>query len=315
MTLASGPAAGSIADVAELGFVAAGLNEPELVARLAPDLIISEEGEWAGPVLAAIAGVRGVVHGWGAPLWSDSELNAIDAAALPLWREHGVRPRTPAGLFDCLYVDPCPPPLQDPRAERLPRQTVRFEPFDSGEPLPRSFGAPPTRPLVYATLGTVPIFNAAPVLLAAIIEGVADVDVDVILAVGRNNDPHDLGPLPHNVHAERHLSQVHALSGSSVAITHGGAGSTLAALSFGLPLLLLPRGAPSQQRLAARCRELGAALVLDGAEATPAAIRSSLQRLLSDRRYTASAQHVRESMAGQPEAQALVPQLAAIAAA
>lgn len=349
VTLASGTAAASIAEAAGIGFLAAGLDETDMIAaaasalpdqpaekrgiamfatiaapallhdllphldRLAPDLIISEEGEWAGPVLAAILGVRAVVHGWGAPLWSTDELETIEAATGPLWRNHGVRPQTPAGLFDHVYLDACPPLLQDPRTERLPRQTIRFEPFDSGQPLPRSLQGPRARPLVYATLGTVPTFNSAPTILAAIADAIADLDVDAILTIGHNNDVHDLQPLPQNVHAQPHLSQVEALALSSVAITHGGAGSTLAALSFGVPLLLLPRGAPSQQRLADRCRQLGASIVLDREETTPAAIRNGLRRLLDDDHHQANAHQIRASMLAQPEATALVQRLETIA--
>lgn len=348
--LASGRGAATAAKAAGLAFVGAGLDEHELAAqaaarlgdltpsvrgiamfatiaapallrdllpqldRLAPDLVIHEEGEWGGPVLAAKADVPAVAHGWGAPLWSDDELDAISAATAPLWSEHGVTPGSPAGLFDHLYVDACPPLLQTPRATQIMhRRTIRFEPFDSRDDAPPWLDPPRARPLVYATLGTVPTFNTAPELLAALVQALAGVAVDAVLTIGTNNDPNDLEPLPANVRVERHLSQIQVLRRSSLAITHGGAGSTLAALSFGLPLLILPRGAPSQQRLALRCAELGAALVLHPHETTSQAILDTIGRLLEDDSYRAGAHRIRESIRSQPHVDSLLPHLEALA--
>ncbi|MDX6370907.1 MAG: hypothetical protein QOG93_2409 [Gaiellaceae bacterium] len=351
VTVASGPRAVAGAKPAGLQLVEAGLDEHEMATqaaerlqhlppstrgiamfatiaapallgdllsqldRLSPDLVINEEGEWGGPVLAAVAGVPAVTQGWGAPLWSEDELEAIDSATAPLWREHDVTATSPAGLFDHLYIDPCPPLLQSPRATQViqHRRTTRFEPFDSGDAAPPWLETRDPRPLVYATLGTVPTFNTAPQLLEALMQGLGELDVDAVVTVGSNNDPDDLQPRPENVRVERHLSQVQVLSRSSLAITHGGAGSTLAALTFGLPLLLLPRGAPSQQRLAARCAELGAALVLDPNHTTPAAIRDATERLLDNPNYRASAHRIRESIGSEPQAPSLVPHLEALA--
>ena len=58
-------------------------------------------------------------------------------ATAPLWRQHGVEPTSPGALFDHLYLDTCPPILQARHAERVARrQTLRFQPFDSGHRLP-----------------------------------------------------------------------------------------------------------------------------------------------------------------------------------
>jgi UDP:flavonoid glycosyltransferase YjiC (YdhE family) len=348
--LASGNGAAMPAKSAGLVFVRAGLDEPEMMAQaatqlrdvaaqsrgiemfasiaapamlrdllpevedLAPDLLINEEGEWGGPLLASIVGIPAVAHGWGAPLWSQAELAAISTATAPLWAEHGITPASPAGLFDGLYIDACPPLLQTAGAKRIARRRpIRFEAFDSGEALPPWLDAPRRHPLVYATLGTVPTFNFAPALFAALAGALGELPVDAVLAIGRNNDPDDLQPLPTNVRAVSHLSQVQVLSRSAVAITHGGAGSTLAALSFGIPLLILPRGAPSQRRLASRCAELGAAVVLQQAEAHPGAIREAVQALIEDEAFRVSAQHIRDSIHDQPTVQTLVPHLEILA--
>jgi UDP:flavonoid glycosyltransferase YjiC (YdhE family) len=344
----------AVAAVAETGlvFVEAGRREPEIVAeaiarmpdatpaergiamfatiaapalvddllpqldRLAPDVVIHEEGEWGGPVVAAMAGVPSAAHGWGSPLWTEHELRTIDVATAPLWRHHGVEPASPGGLFDHLYLDACPPVLQAQNAERVARrQTLRFRPFDSGHELPSWFDALDGRPLVYVTLGTVPAFNTAPETLAAVKEALAAEAVDVVITVGKNNDPRELGPLPSNVRAERYLPQAKVLARCTVAITHGGAGSTIAALSLGLPVLVLPRGAPSQHRLAARCAETGVGLALDPDDVTASTVHDAVQALLANTAFRVSAERVRASIDAQPDETTIVPRLETLARA
>jgi UDP:flavonoid glycosyltransferase YjiC (YdhE family) len=282
--------------------------------RLAPALVVHEEGEWGGPVVAAVAGVPSVAHGWGVPLWTQEELRTIDAETRPLWNLHSVAPRSPGGLFDHLYLDLCPPVLQALHAERLGhRQTLRFVPFDTGDRLPLWFDGLDARPLVYITLGTVPTFNTAPDLLAELVQALAAEPLDVVITVGKNHDPHDLGPLPPNVHAERFLPQGQVLARCSLAITHGGAGSTMAALAFGLPVLVLPRGAPSQRRLAACCVETGVGLALDPSEISAETVRHAVRTLIDDPAFRAGAARVRASIEAQPDVSTIVPQLETLA--
>jgi UDP:flavonoid glycosyltransferase YjiC (YdhE family) len=282
--------------------------------HLAPDLVVHEEGEWGGPLLAAIAGVPSVAHGWGSPLWTEADLRAIDAATAPLWAHHRVEPASPGALFDHLYLDACPPALQAENAELVERrQTVRFQPFDSDDELPPWFDGLGRRPLVYVTLGTVPVFNRAPETLTAVSEALAAEAVDVIITVGKNNDPRELGQLPANVRAERYLPQAKVLARCTLAITHGGAGSTIAALALGLPVLVLPRGAPSQQRLAARCVATGAGLALDPSDVSASTVHDAVHALLADGAFRASAERVRASIDAQPEVTRIVARLEALA--
>lgn len=293
--------------------VAAPAMLPDLqghVGRWSPDLIVHEEGEWAGPLAAALAGVASAAHAWGSPLWSEEELRRIDRAITPLWESHGLAPGSPAALFDHLYLDPCPPPLQAAHAAAIEtREPVRFEAFDGSGPLPSWFDRLGGRPAIYVTLGTVPTYNRAPELLSTVITALGGEDVDVIVTVGPNNDPRAFDPLPANVRVERYLPQARVLSACSLAITHGGAGSTLAALSKALPVLLLPRGAPSQLRMAKSCVEAGVGRVLPAEEISAERIAADVRALLEVPSYRRNAVRVRDAFLGVPSAADAVARL------
>ena len=88
-----------------------------------------------------------------------------------------------------------------------------------------------------------------------VIEAVRDEDIALIVTVGRHNDPASLGPQPDNVLVHHYIPQGVLLPRCDAVITHGGSGTTLGALAFGVPLLLLPQGADqySQRRAHRRC--------------------------------------------------------------
>jgi UDP:flavonoid glycosyltransferase YjiC (YdhE family) len=127
---------------------------------------------------------------------------------------------------------------------------------------------------VYFTLGTI-FNNECGDLFSRVLEGIGSLPVEVIVSVGPSFDPAELGPQPPNVRVERHVDQADVLPRCGAVISHGGSGSVLAALAYGLPSLLLPMGA-DQPWNADRCEALGVARVLDVIEATPADIRAAV---------------------------------------
>jgi UDP:flavonoid glycosyltransferase YjiC (YdhE family) len=79
-----------------------------------------------------------------------------------------------------------------------------------------------------------------------------------------------------------------------------------------VPLLILPRGAPSQQRLAGRCVSADAAVTLDPGEITAPAVRKAVLTLLEDPRLRAGAERIRASIQAQPDVSAVVDTLEAL---
>jgi UDP:flavonoid glycosyltransferase YjiC (YdhE family) len=294
--------------------VAAPAKMAELVAVVdgwRPDLVIHDVTDYAGPLAAARAGIPAVAHSLG-PLFPP-ELTRIGAELVePLWREWGVP--SPAGPFGATYLDMCPPSLQSPEIAALPTTVLplRPVPFDAvaGESLPAWADELGDRPAVYVTLGTVD--NDAPGVIEAVVAGLRDEPMDLVVTVGPNRAPDELGPQPPHVHVERYLPQSLLLPRCAAVVCHSGSGTTLAALGQGLPLLLLPQGA-NQFDIAGRCEVLGVGLRLLPADVSPEAVRRSVRTLIDSPDFTARAGDVAAEIRAMPAPADLVPAMEALA--
>jgi UDP:flavonoid glycosyltransferase YjiC (YdhE family) len=116
--------------------------------------------------------------------------------------------------------------------------------------------------------GTAALFNDVPTLIRAVVATLLELDYEVTVTTGRDDLVSELDSLdPERVHAVRWVDLSKVLQSCSVVVCHGGAGTVLAGLSAGVPLLLLPQGAPSQLRMATACeaRGVGRAFAWGGA--------------------------------------------------
>ena len=147
-------------------------------------------------------------------------------------------------------------------------------------------------------LGT--IFNDLP-RFRLVLDAVADLDCNVIVTVGRNNDPAALEPLPDNAIVERYIPQAQVLPHCNLIVGHGGSGSMFAALAHGLPQLLLPQGA-DQFDNANACVAAGAARMLMPAQLTADAVRAETSILVDDRSYGERASEIADEIAAMPSA-------------
>ena len=270
----------------------------EIVRAWQPDLIIHDSADLAAPVAAEEAGVLSVNHSFGRLVPVDIVAAAASAAGLsadPL-----------GGMFRGIYVDIAPPSFQTEalpagaRVEHL--RPVPVEPPSTERALEWLDGLP-ERPTVYVTLGTV--FNDLSVF-RVLLDALADVDCNVIATVGPRSDPAELAPIPENGHVVRYISQSLVLPLSSVAITHGGSGSTLAALAHGLPMLVVPQGA-DQFENAAQCVSIGAAQLLLPPELTVETARSAVSALVTEPSYREGACRVAGEIREMPGPETLVP--------
>jgi UDP:flavonoid glycosyltransferase YjiC (YdhE family) len=266
-----------------------------------PDVIVREASEYGGCVAAEQLGLPHAVVGVGSyrgPDWQRAgRVRQLDR----LRRARGLPPDPElAMLARYLYLSFAPPSFADPAAPLPPTaHALRHVGFDQSgdERLPGWAGHLAGRPTVYATLGTV--YNRRTDLLAAILAGLRDEPINLILTVGRAQDPAQFGPQPGHVRVERYIPQTLILPRCDLVLTHGGWNTTLAALAAGLPLVMLPISA-DQPDNAARCAALGAAAVIGPDGRTAGAIRAAVRTVLAEPAYRTNAARVRDENAALP---------------
>ncbi|MGH3715836.1 MAG: glycosyltransferase, partial [Micromonosporaceae bacterium] len=237
----------------------------ELAATWRPDLLVCDEVDFGAMVAAERLGIgHASVIVIAAGSFIRPELVAEPLAELRA--AHGL-PDDPElrMLSRYLVLSPVPASYRDP-AYPLPAtgHVVRLTPPPAEAPdwLPKLTGA-----TVYFTLGTV--FNLeSGDLFSRALAGLRELPVNLVVTVGGQLDPSELGPQPDHVRVERFLPQHAVLPYCAAVVSHGGSGSVVAALQHGLPCVLLPMGA-DQPHNAARCEALGVGRALDPVAATP----------------------------------------------
>jgi UDP:flavonoid glycosyltransferase YjiC (YdhE family) len=263
-----------------------------------PDIIVSEHADFVGPLVAAVLGAAPVTLGFGPGHPADWLALASEAVA-PHYNAQGLTPPAHGGLYDGLYLDTCPRSLQAPcfprpdnvqplRPEAYGRADVQWSPPD--------FGDRADRPLILLTMGT--IFGS-PAVFSAALAGLAALDVNVLVTVGPASDPAAIVADPARVRVECFVPLDRALDCSDLVVAHGGAGTTLATLGRGIPLVMIPQGA-DQFINAERAVAAGAAVSIMPAEFDSNALRDAVERARGDRSYAAAAARIRAEVAAMP---------------
>ena len=154
-------------------------------------------------------------------------------------------------------------------------------------------------PNVYFTLGTQ--FNVeSGDLFSRVVAGLTQLPANVLVTVGHQINPTELGPQPAHVRVERYIRQSEILPHCDAVVFHGGSGTLIGASTYGLPMVLLAMGA-DQPANAARCQTLGVGLSLDPMRVSPAEIRDSVLAVLQDPVYRRAAQRLQAEIAAQPD--------------
>ncbi len=217
-----------------------------------PDVVVHDEGDYAAPPAAAAAGIPWITHGWGSPLRPLDELNELTQLTAGLWDACGLTVRPAGGLYAHALINPCPPALQaHPPGADVVWPISTQPPDDQSSPLSAD---------VYVGFGTVPIFADAADELTAAVRACTAQGLRVVVTAPDQDLREKLQRIDEDlVDARPYVSLGALLRSCKLVICHGGAGTVLAALSAGVPLLIMPRGSPSQTRMAAACEQAGVA--------------------------------------------------------
>jgi UDP:flavonoid glycosyltransferase YjiC (YdhE family) len=265
-----------------------------------PDILVCEEMDFGALVVAERLGLPHaslLSIGSGSFDWTDLAAEPLNE----LRAEYGLPPDpTLAMLGRYLVLSPFPPSYRDP-AFPLPPTAHALRPTASelgDDAAPTWLSDLSDKPVVYFTLGT--IFNLeSGDLFERVLAGLRDLPVNVVVTVGRELDPQELGPQPANVHVERYVPQSLLLPHCKLVVSHAGSGSVIGALAHGLPMVLIPIGA-DQPFNAVRCEQLGVAQVLDAVTATANSAREAASAVLANPSYRRNAERVRDEIAAMP---------------
>jgi UDP:flavonoid glycosyltransferase YjiC (YdhE family) len=221
-----------------------------ITAAWRPHVVVHDEGDYAGPVAAARTDIPWVTHGWGSPLRPTGELSELEDLASWLWVSNGLDVPRFAGLYQHALVNPCPRILQLVPPGASIEWPICPAPFDDeGELLQAD---------AYVGFGTVPTFANALAELAAAVSSCTERGMKVAVTAPSEELRNELAAIDPDLVQARDFVRLSALLPScKIAITHAGAGTVLASLSAGVPLVLIPRGSPSQLRTAQACETAG----------------------------------------------------------
>ena len=221
-----------------------------IMADWRPHVVVHDEGEYAGPVAAAKAGIPWVTHAWGSPLRPTGELTELEGIAAWLWESRGLDVPASAGLYQHALVNPCPRFLQNDSPGARIEWPIRPLAFDEEDEQLQADA--------YVGFGTVPAFANALTELTAAVRSCSERGMRVVVTAPSEDLRDELAAIDgHLVEARDFVNLSALLPSCKIAITHAGAGTVLASLSAGVPLVLVPRGTPSQLRMAQACETAG----------------------------------------------------------
>jgi MGT family glycosyltransferase len=155
------------------------------------------------------------------------------------------------------------------------------------------------RPLIFASLGTIPDPATAPVF-RKIATACMGLDAQLVLALGKWNQQSEksqalLGKLPGDHIVVDFAPQLQLLDRAALLITHGGVNTVLESLSRGVPMVALPWRV-DQPGMGARIMHSGAGLCGSFYRSSPEEIRSLVKRVLGDQSFRQRVLAIKDKM-------------------
>jgi MGT family glycosyltransferase len=150
-------------------------------------------------------------------------------------------------------------------------------------------------PLVLVSFSTDPM-QAAPDLIQRSLDAFGRLDVHVVATVGTGVDMSKLSA-PSNALVVEAAHHGQLMAKASLVVSHGGHGTMMRALKYGVPMLMLPGWVPDQAPNSATVGELGAGRVL-APDANSEAIAAAAREMLATPQYRHRAKEVAKLFSG-----------------
>ena len=190
------------------------------------------------------------------------------------------------------------PRVFDFESSHWPSQFQHTGPFHNGKgrkkvhfPWERLTG----EPLIYASMGT--ILNGQVDVFRTIVAAVAkNKKVQLVLSIGDQVDPHQLGPIPKNAVIVKRAPQLELLKRAAVCITHAGLNTVLESLAQGVPQVAIPV-TYDQPGVAARIAHKGTGVVTSLDKLTADHLAFLLEEVLNNPTYRENAAKLRKAIA------------------
>lgn len=257
-----------------------------------PDLVVAELCDFVGPLVAAATDTPVATLAFGPPL----PLVFTDAMEALARTRHEARdlPWEPRKWL----LDTWPASMRADEWQR-PEGWLPLRPEAFREPGAQSATLPvPARPRVLVTFGT---YFGDPAKLSPLLRALSAVDADVVVTLGLVSKPEEFDVDHERIKFVGFTPMEDLLDGVDVVVTHGGAGTTSAALMKGVPLVVLPQGADQffqAERVAAA--RAGVALAPDAQ--TPQALTDAVRTVLGDVTIRENVTTIAKEIAAMPDA-------------
>ncbi|HMF74843.1 MAG TPA: glycosyltransferase [Bryobacteraceae bacterium] len=151
------------------------------------------------------------------------------------------------------------------------------------------------KPLVYASMGT--LVNGLDQVYKTILEAVSSLqELQVVLSIGNNVNPDNLGPIPSNTIVVRKAPQIELLKRAALCITHAGLNTALEALAQGVPMVAIPIGY-DQPGVAARIAHHGAGEFIEVEDLTVEGLSELIQKVQKTPSYRNRARYFKKVIA------------------
>lgn len=272
------------------------------------DAVVYPAPHVAGLLTARAVGIPAVLHGLGTrrPTFGPALAHLAPVAQrmnVAELREADVELDLSPPSLETIHQDS---PHPNKNESTLP---MRYAPYNGGAQLPDWLLRRGDRRRVAVTLGSLPAIYGDGVLLREIVEGTANMDIELVLTAG-GSELHSLpAPLPDHVRLVDWMPMRALLPTCDAIIHHGGMGTMYAAFDAGVPQLAIPVTGTDSVANAKVAVARGVGQMLDMSQTTASTVSAALHDLLGEPAYVQASQEVATEMRAMPTPGTVIAQL------